>query len=152
MAQKTYVFNMSLEKNLLINTSKIFNFYFLYKIINRKNELITKMQKLINDFKLQHLSNKNAKKFSGGEQQKVGLARLMMKDYNIIILDEPTSAMDYKSTLNAEKIIKKYVKNKLLILITHDLEQAKRIADEIYIFSNGKCIKQVKKTNGKFKL
>ena len=123
LPQKPYIFDMSLENNLMLNG----------KDNNKCDEQITK-------FEIGYLKGKNAKKFSGGEQQKMGLARLMMKDYDLVILDEPTSAMDEVSKNKAIKIIKEYAKNKTLIMITHDLSKVNEIADYTIRLECGKII------------
>lgn len=121
LPQKPYVFDLTLEKNILINGG------------DRE-----KCEKLINSFGITYLKSKRAKGFSGGEQQKLALARLMMKDYDLVILDEPTSAMDEKSQNVAEKIILEYAKNKTLVIITHDKSQISKIADKTIFMNNGK--------------
>lgn len=121
LPQKPYVFDLTLEKNILINGG------------DRE-----KCENLINSFGITYLKSKRAKGFSGGEQQKLALARLMMKDYDLVILDEPTSAMDEKSQNVAEKIILEYAKNKTLVIITHDKSQISKIADKTIFMNNGK--------------
>lgn len=123
LPQKPYIFDMSLEKNIMLN--------------GKDKE---KAEKLIKTFNLEHLSGRNAKKFSGGEQQKMGLARFMMQDYDLAILDEPTSAMDEFSKNNAIRIIKEYAKNKTLIMITHDLSKVNEIADFTIKMDCGKIV------------
>lgn len=131
LSQKPYIFDMSLEKNILININKS----------GDKN----KLNQLISDFKIDYLKCKNAKKFSGGEKQKLSLARFMIREYKISIFDEVTSAMDTNSIRIAENNILKYfndeydtegIKNKIIIVITHDLEQAKRLTNNILLVKN----------------
>ena len=114
---------MSLEKNILLNG-------------NDK----TKCNQLIHLFDISYLKGKNAKKLSGGEQQKMGLARFMMQDYDLAIFDEPTSAMDEISKENAMNIIKHYAKGKTVIMITHDLARINDIADEVIKIDCGKIV------------
>ena len=121
LTQKPYVFDMNLEKNIMI-----------------KNNDKDKCEKLINELKISYLKKKNAKKFSGGEQQKMSLARFMMDDYDVVILDEPTSAMDEASKINAMRIIEKYVLDKTLIMISHDLKQIEDKNKVIIRMENGK--------------
>lgn len=123
LPQKPYIFDMSLEKNILLN-------------VNNK----TKCNQLIDLFGITYLKGKNAKRLSGGEQQKMSLARFMMKDYDLAILDEPTSAMDEISKEKAIDIIKKYSKNKTVIMITHDLSKIYNIADKVIKLDCGKII------------
>lgn len=121
--QKPYVFDLTLEKNILLNGNDRY-----------------KCERLINDFGISYLKNKRAKGFSGGEQQKLALARFMMKDYELAILDEPTSAMDEASQRNAENIIMEYSKGKTMIIITHDKSQINKIADKTINMNNGKIV------------
>ena len=127
MAQKSYAFNMSLEKNILIN-----------------GEDKERCQKLMGALNISHLASNKAKTLSGGETAKMALARIMMKDYNVLILDEPTAAMDRESVSLAEELIKEYCKQThcVTILITHSLEQAKRMSSEIIEIDYGKIIKR----------
>lgn len=127
MAQKSYAFNMSLEKNILIN-----------------GEDKERCKKLMEALNISHLANNKAKTLSGGETAKMALARMMMKDYDVLILDEPTAAMDRESVSLAEELIKEYCKQTqcVTILITHSLEQAKRMSDEIIEIDYGKIIKR----------
>ena len=123
MPQKPYIFDMSMEKNILING---------------KDNL--KLNQLISKFDISYLKGKNAKKLSGGEQQKMGLCRFMMKDYDVAILDEPTSAMDNVSKLKIIKIIKDYTKNKTVIMITHDLSLFENVNGKIIKLDCGKIV------------
>ena len=70
----------------------------------------------------------------------MALARLMMKSYDLVILDEPTAAMDMETTILSENLITAYVGDTgcTLILVTHSLQQARRIADEVLYFHKGK--------------
>ena len=121
LTQKPYIFDLSLERNILING-------------NDKN----KCNKLIDEFGIGYLRGKNAKSFSGGEAQKMGLARFMMDDYDIVIFDESTSAMDKESKNKVAKILKNYAFNKTIIMITHDLSHVQGIADKIIEMNGGK--------------
>ena len=84
-------------------------------------------------------------RMSGGERQRVALARLFFDDSKIIILDEATSAMDNITEKNVMKNILKQLKNKTLIIIAHRLETIKDV-DEIYVLSDGAI-----KEHGKYK-
>ena len=73
---------------------------------------------------------------SGGERQRVALARLFFDDSKIIILDEATSAMDNITEKKVMENIVKKLKNKTLIIIAHRLETIKDV-DLIYVLSDG---------------
>ena len=125
MPQKNYAFRMSLRKNLLLNGSDE----------ARAGELLECLQ-------LTPLADKRADKLSGGETARMALARLMMQQYELVLLDEPTAAMDMETTLLSEDLIARYVKgsNCALILVTHSLQQARRLADQVWYFHKGKLL------------
>ena len=125
MPQKNYAFRMSVQKNLLLNGDDV----------KRANWLMDQLQ-------LGHLSEKRADKLSGGETARMALARLMMKHYELVLLDEPTAAMDMETTLLSEALIRQYVENSgcALILVTHSLQQARRLADQVWYFHKGKLL------------
>lgn len=79
---------------------------------------------------------------SGGEQQRVALARIISVDPEILILDEPFSAQDVESQLNFVKLIKKISseKKKSLIIISHNLNILKLLCSRIMILSAGKIV------------
>ena len=91
---------------------------------------------------IRHLEHKRADRLSGGETARMALARLMMKSYDLVVLDEPTAAMDMETTLLSEKLIVSYVQETgcALVLVTHSLQQARRIADEVWYFHKGKLL------------
>lgn len=71
--------------------------------------------------------NKKVYQLSGGEQQKVAIARMMLKQYEIVLADEPTGNLDYKNKIEIIKIFKDIQKNgKTIICVTHDREVADR--------------------------
>lgn len=79
---------------------------------------------------------KGSEQLSGGQWQKVGLARVFYKDAQIVVLDEPTSSLDANAELEFFHNIKHHFKDKMIILITHRLYNLK-IADKIYVMQNG---------------
>ena len=123
MPQKNYAFRMTTRANILLNGTDG----------ARAEELMDALQ-------LRHLERKRADRLSGGETARMALARLMMKKYDLVLLDEPTAPMDMETTLLSEELITKYVRETgcALILVTHSLQQARRVADEIWFFHKGK--------------
>ena len=125
MPQKNYAFRMTTKANILLNGPDE----------ARANRLMEAIQ-------LTELSAKRADKLSGGETARMALVRLMMRSYDLVILDEPTAAMDMETTLLSEKLIAAYVRETgcALILVTHSLQQARRIADEVWYFHKGSLL------------
>ena len=77
---------------------------------------------------------------SGGEKQRVGIARAIVKNPNIIIADEPTGNLDSKNTIEIMNIIKSISKEKLVILVTHEKEIAEFYATRIIEIKDGKIV------------
>ncbi|MGN0534911.1 MAG: ATP-binding cassette domain-containing protein [Eubacterium sp.] len=123
MPQSNYAFNKSVIKNVLLGT----------KAPKEQAE------QLLRQMEISEFANKNAKNLSGGELQKVALCRTIIRNSNVLLLDEPTSEMDLHSTNIAENAILDYIKkeNATLIISTHSPSQAKKLADRIIILNNG---------------
>ena len=85
-----------------------------------------------------------ADRLSGGETARMALARLMMGRFDLVILDEPTAAMDMESSTLAEGLILDYCRETgcALVLVTHSLQQARRVADEALFFCAGQLLEQ----------
>ena len=125
MPQKNYAFRMTTKANILLNGSDE----------NRANKLMEAIQ-------IHHLASKRADRLSGGETARMALVRLMMKPYDLVILDEPTAAMDMETTILSEKLIADYVQETgcAMILVTHSLQQARRISHQVLYFHKGKLL------------
>lgn len=125
LPQKPYAFRMTLRKNILLTAGRP----------ERADELMRTLS-------LTELKEKRADRLSGGETARMAMARLMMNRYDMVILDEPTAAMDMESTSAAEELILKYVRETdcVLILVTHSLQQARRVADEAIFFHKGRLL------------
>lgn len=76
---------------------------------------------------------------SGGEQQKIAIARAFFKNSDLIILDEPSSALDPDAEYNLNRAIADYAKDKTVIFISHRLSTT-RHADKIYMFEKGRIV------------
>ena len=89
---------------------------------------------------LEHLAQRPARLLSGGEQQRVALARVWALEPELLILDEPTASLDPASSREVERIINEIAASGTRILMTtHNLGQARRIAEEIVFIDRG-CI------------
>lgn len=82
---------------------------------------------------------KKYKKYSLGMKQKLGIAAAIMEDPKIIILDEPTNALDENSIISLRKILHKYKDGGSLIIIScHDSEELEFLSDDIFYIENGR--------------
>ncbi len=129
MSQYALAFQLSVRNNLMQNKDKR----------RSKEENEERAEMLMEKLQIKDLAKKNATKLSGGQMQKMSLARILMKDYDLLILDEPTASMDRETIPFAEELLKTYQKRTgcSIILITHSLEQAGRMADRIIHLEEG---------------
>ena len=93
--------------------------------------------------------NKDATSLSGGQQQRLCIARCLAIDPDVILMDEPTSALDPISTLKIEELVDELRQTYSIIIVTHNMEQAKRISDQTAFFLNGELI-EVNQTHALF--
>ncbi|HEX9180052.1 MAG TPA: ATP-binding cassette domain-containing protein [Burkholderiales bacterium] len=88
---------------------------------------------------LSHLAGRPAKVFSGGEQQRLALARAWALEPRILFLDEPTASLDPNAARDVERIIGEIAATGCkIVMTTHNLGQARRLADEIVFLDSGR--------------
>lgn len=88
--------------------------------------------------KLDHLTHSPARLLSGGEKQRLALARALITKPGLLLLDEATSNLDPSSTEMIEEILKSSAaENTKIIFVTHDIVQAKRLADDVIFLNRG---------------
>ena len=81
-----------------------------------------------------------AYKLSGGQKQRLSIARCLCIEPSILMLDEPCSALDMKNTIFIENLLIKLKEIITVVIVTHNLSQAKRIADHVLFVDNGELI------------
>ena len=84
--------------------------------------------------------NNHALSLSGGQQQRLCIARTIAMKPDVILMDEPCSALDPISTLKIEELITNLKKDYTIVLVTHNMQQAKRVSDYTSFFLNGEVI------------
>lgn len=84
--------------------------------------------------------HKKPNQLSGGQMQRVAIARALANDPDIILADEPTGALDTKTSLQIMDLIKEIAGDKLVIMVTHNPELANKYADRIIEFKDGEVI------------
>lgn len=109
--------------------------------IKDKEEIKKRVEYVLDKVGMLRYKKRPASMLSGGERQRVGIARAIVKDPNIILADEPTGNLDSKNSLEIMKIIRAISKDRLVILVTHEVELAKFYATRIIEISDGTVIK-----------
>ena len=108
--------------------------------IKDKEEIKKKVDYVLYKVGMYKYRKRIAAMLSGGEKQRVGIARAIVKNPNIIIADEPTGNLDSKNTIEIMNIIKSISKEKLVILVTHEKEIAEFYATRIIEIKDGKIV------------
>ena len=133
------------QEPILFRTS-IFN-NIKYGKLNSKQDLVVEAAKNSSiDYLLNIHNNKEnlqdtKSKISGGEKQRVSIARAFLKDPKILLLDEPTSALDKKNEIEVTQSLDKLMKGRTTFFVTHRLDSIIN-ADVILVFENGKLIQK----------
>jgi phosphate transport system ATP-binding protein len=84
--------------------------------------------------------DKSAMGLSGGQQQRLCIARALAINPEVVLMDEPASALDPKSTLKIEELINELRKDYTIIIVTHNMQQAGRVSDKTAFFYEGHLI------------
>ncbi len=90
---------------------------------------------------------KSALKLSGGQQQRLCIARSLTVNPEILLLDEPCSALDIQNTNKVEELLKKLSQKYTIVIVTHNLFQAKRLSDYTAFFLDGELVEYDKTEN-----
>jgi len=103
------------------------------KVRQRSKHLMEKLDLVENAHKL-------ARTLSGGMQRRLNLAMALVHDPEIVILDEPEAGLDPQSRVNVREYIKSLANNKTIILTTHNMDEAERLADRVAIIDHGELL------------
>ena len=104
-----------------------------------------KVKKALADTDLADYGNRYPKELSGGQKQRVAIARALVKRPSIILADEPTGNLDSKTTAQILDLLKELSKEKLVVIVSHNLSDAQHYADEIIELSDGKILQHIKR-------
>ncbi len=104
-----------------------------------------KIKQALIDTDLADYENRYPKELSGGQKQRVAIARALVKQPSIILADEPTGNLDSKTTAQILDLLKELSKEKLVVIVSHNLSDAERYADEILELSDGKILQHLKR-------
>lgn len=125
---------------LIENKTVEYNCDLVFNFVQRKKERFEKIQRALNIVGLSGFENKKVCQCSGGEQQRIALARLLIKPCDVILADEPTGNLDSKNKeLVFELLSELNNKGKTIIMVTHDNQLAERCKMH-YRLEDGKLI------------
>ena len=151
VTQNAILFNDTIKNNILYGSMKVSDEEILKAIDSANlNDLINKLPEELNA-----VIGENGVKLSGGEKQRLSIARAIIKNPEILILDEATASLDSESEKKVHKAIDNIVKNRTVIIIAHRLSTI-RNADKIIVIDEGKIEeegthKELLESNKKYK-
>ena len=99
-----------------------------------------KIHQALQKVDMTNMAKRYPKQLSGGQQQRVAIARALVSDPSIILADEPTGALDEKSSNSVMKHLKEISKDHLVVMVTHNERMAKEYADRMIEISYGKIV------------
>ena len=109
---------------------------------NKENDI--KAKKALEDVGLGEHLHKKPNQLSGGQMQRVAIARALVTNPKVILADEPTGALDSKTSVQIMELIKEISKEKLVIMVTHNPELARKYSDRIVSVKDGEIIEDTK--------
>ena len=127
--------HLTVQKNILLGVNKA---------LKDSIEEVEKVHTILKEVGLEAHEHKLASELSGGEQQRVALARVLIRREPILLLDEPFTGLDETTRLEMLALVKKItVEHKLhTIMVTHEVEDCERIANHVYKMQKHTLIKQ----------
>ncbi len=130
------------QKPFLIRGTVAGNLNLSLKFHNIKERPAERIQSVLEKLNISHLGHQSAKTLSGGELQKVALARAIISDPKVLIMDEPFSYLDHNSEHLLEQFIHQFTKDsgKTLIFSTHNRLQGMAIAEDTISLVRGKTV------------
>ena len=140
VSHNSYLFNESVYQNIAAPL--------IFRDMD-KEYIKNKVEELIKDFQIDYIKNENALTLSGGEKQKVSLARALTFNPEVLLVDEPTSNIDPNFIKLIENILKK-INNDLkttVVIVTHNTAQSFRLCQEIIFIKDGKILKHTSTNN-----
>ena len=139
--QQPIAFPHSIEKNL--------SYVLKYHGVRNKKEIAEKITESLQKAKLydevKDQLKKSALKLSGGQKQRLAIARSLCAGPEILLLDEPCSALDMKNTIAIEETLLELKDQYTFVIVTHNLAQAKRIADQVIFMDQGEVLEVTEK-------
>jgi len=130
---------MVFQRPILLRRSVQANIEFVLKSRSKYSKEI--VIEVLHTVGLENKLSTAAHLLSGGEQQRLALARALSLKPKVLFLDEPTANIDPASTMKIENVLRKTdMQGTKIILVTHDMPQAKRLADDVIFMHRGKIV------------
>ena len=139
--RNTFVGFVFQEYNLLDEMTVEKNISLAMELQGAKKRDVAKINKILEQVDLSGLNKRQPNELSGGQKQRVAIARALVKDPKIILTDEPTGALDTNSGVQVMNVLKELSKERLVIIVSHNIELAKAYADRIVEMKDGEIVR-----------
>lgn len=130
---------MVFQRPVLLRRSVVANILFVLRLRGRPDREV--VESLLNEVGLEDLAEQPARRLSGGEQQRLALARALALNPAVLFMDEPTASLDPAATASIESIVRRaHERGVKVVFVTHDLGQARRLADDVVFLHRGRLV------------
>ena len=106
------------------------------------------IDELLDKLEISQKKNTKVQNLSGGQKQRVAIARALVKHPKVLLADEPTGNLDSRTTKSIFNLLKKVSKERLVVVISHDMKSALNYADRILRISDGAIVEDLTKNTG----
>ena len=139
-SKHAYVF----QQPILLRRSVLENLAYPMQLIGTPHAVVqTTCEAWLTKIGMSELANTSAPRLSGGEQQKLAIARALIRKPEVLFLDEPCANLDGHATREIEAILKQAASDGThIIMATHDMGQAKRLAEDVIFMISGRVHEQ----------
>ena len=133
---------MVFQRPVMLRRSALANVVYALKVAGVADAHHVAMT-VLEEVGLAHLAHRSARVLSGGEQQRLALARAWALHPEVLFLDEPTASLDPSSTREIERVIQAFdAAGTKIIMATHNLGQARRLGDEVLFLHQGRLVER----------
>ena len=136
IGQQPTVFPGTIEDNMLF----ALNYYKELSVIDRRAKAIQCLEQAGLYSEINCDMKRLASSLSGGQQQRLCIARSLTVDPRVMLFDEPCSALDIKNSLHIESLLTELKAKQTIVIVTHNLQQARRIADYTLFMNEGQVV------------
>jgi tungstate transport system ATP-binding protein len=132
---------MVFQRPVMLRRTVAANVAYALAFDDRRVPRSTQIQQLLKRVDLAALADRPARRLSGGEQQRLALARALARNPEVLFLDEPTANLDPASTRAVEDVVRSVAASGVkIVMATHDLGQARRLAGDIIFLARGRVM------------
>ena len=135
--RNTFIGFVFQEYNLLDEMTVEKNVSLAMELQGTRKRDVKKINQILTQVDLEGLNDRLPNELSGGQKQRVAIARALVKDPKIILTDEPTGALDTNSGIQVMNLLKKLSRDRLVIIVSHNVDLARAYADRIVEMKDG---------------